>query len=169
MPPFSPGTSITEFLSYYNELLRVWTRKLRNRQDAEDVTHDAVVRMLEADGITILQPRAYLHQTARNIATDAYRRKEVHQAAQLAFIDRADTHDEDPAATAGATEITNVIEQALSELPLKCRQVFIWQRLDGLSQAEIALRLNVSKNTVEKYMIRTMRHLRSSLAALDAL
>jgi RNA polymerase sigma-70 factor (ECF subfamily) len=169
MPPFSPRTSITEFLSYYNELLGVWTRKLRNRQDAEDVTHDAVLRILEADSVPILQPRAYLHQTARNIATDAYRRKGVHEAAQLAFMDRTDAHDEDPAAILSAAEVTHVIERALSELPLKCRQVFIWQRLDGLTQAEIALRLNVSKNTVEKYMIRTMRHLRSSLAAVDAL
>lgn len=60
------------------------------------------------------------------------------------------------------------LEHALAALPLKCRQVFVWQRLDGCSQQEIADRLGISKNMVEKYMIRTMRHLRDHLDQLSS-
>jgi predicted XRE-type DNA-binding protein len=38
-----------------------------------------------------------------------------------------------------------------------------WQRLQGLTQLEIAERMGVSKDRVEKYMIRTLRHLRDRL------
>lgn len=48
---------------------------------------------------------------------------------------------------------------------LNCRKVFVWQKIEGLTQAEIAERLGLSKNMVEKYMIRTLRHLRERVDA----
>lgn len=62
-----------------------------------------------------------------------------------------------------ALELADSVERALALLPLNCRQVFIWQKLEGLTQAEIAERMGLSKNMVEKYMIRTLRHLREHL------
>jgi len=41
----------------------------------------------------------------------------------------------------------------------------IWQTRKGLTQLEIAERLGLSKNIVETYMIRTLRHLRDRLDA----
>lgn len=80
-PPRRPG-----FFEHYEELIGTWTRRLRNRQQAEDLAHDTFVRVLESDAASVQQPRAYLHQTARNIAVDAFRREdrraglEEHQA-----------------------------------------------------------------------------------------
>jgi RNA polymerase sigma-70 factor (ECF subfamily) len=167
MPPFSSRPPLNGFLAYYHELVGTWTRKLKNRHDAEDVAHDAMLRVLEVDNATILQPRAYLHQTARNVLTDAYRRSIAHEMVPLASMDDTPAGYGNPDAILCATEMIHALEGALNELPLKCRQVFVWQRLDGLTQAEIALRLNISKNMVEKYMMRTMQHLRLRLAALD--
>ncbi|MCY1186657.1 hypothetical protein D9M73_275500 [compost metagenome] len=64
-----------------------------------------------------------------------------------------------------AIELADSIERALAQLPLNCRKVFIWQKLEGLTQAEIAERMGLTKNMVEKYMIRTLRHLREQLEA----
>ena len=64
-----------------------------------------------------------------------------------------------------AIQLADAIERALAELPLNCRRVFIWQKIEGLTQQEIATRLGLSKNMVEKYMIRTLRHLRDRLDA----
>jgi len=155
------------FLAYYDELVGTWVRKLGSRHDAEDVAHDAVVRMLEADGSAILQPRAYLHQTARNLVTDGYRRRAAHEIVPFEIIEEPVATDSDPDAAMRATQMVAALEAALAELPLKCRQVFVWQRLGGLTQAEIAERLGLSKNMVEKYMIRAMRHLRERLTAFD--
>lgn len=154
------------FLAYYDELIGTWSRRLGNRDDAEDLAHDAVVRVLEADGTAILQPRAYLHRTARNLATDAYRRGATHAVIPLDDNDPPATID-DPVAALRATEMVTAVEAALAELPLPCRQTFVWQRIDGLGQAEIAKRLGVSKNMVEKHMIRVMRHLRERLTPFD--
>nr|WP_302328693.1 sigma-70 family RNA polymerase sigma factor [Pseudomonas sp. DVZ6] len=151
------------FLDHYHELIGTWTRKLRSRQQAEDLAHDAFVRVLENPNEQVEQPRAYLHQTARNIAVDGFRREDRRQALELeAFADGA-THGSDPEAYVHALELADSVERALAELPLNCRRVFIWQKLEGLTQAEIAERMGLTKNMVEKYMIRTLRHLREHL------
>ena len=62
-----------------------------------------------------------------------------------------------------AIQLADSIERALAELPLNCRRIFIWQKIEGLTQQEIAERMGLSKNMVEKYMIRTLRHLRERL------
>ena len=151
------------FLDHYHELIGTWTRKLRSRQQAEDLAHDAFVRVLENDAQPVEQPRAYLHQTARNIAVDGYRREDRRQALEQEGLDLSPAVGDDPEAYVNALELADSVERALAQLPLNCRKVFIWQKLEGLTQAEIAERMGLTKNMVEKYMIRTLRHLREHL------
>jgi RNA polymerase sigma factor (sigma-70 family) len=151
------------FLAYYNELISMLTRRLGDRNEAEDLAHDTVVRLLETDGTGILQPRAYFRRSAFNAATDAYRRRSAHEIVPLDAVREPAAPHDDPEALLRASRFLSALEAALTELPPKCRQVFVWQRLDGLTQAEIAARMGLSKNMIEKYMIRAMRHLRERL------
>jgi RNA polymerase sigma-70 factor (ECF subfamily) len=157
-PPRRPG-----FFEHYEELIGTWTRRLKNRQQAEDLAHDTFVRVLESDSTVVEQPRAYLHQTARNIAVDAYRREDRRAAMELEAVHRDLPATGDPEHFMHAIQLADSIERALGELPVNCRKVFVWQKIEGLTQAEIAERLGLSKNMVEKYMIRTLRHLRDRL------
>jgi len=70
----------------------------------------------------------------------------------------------DPDAAVRTALLLAALKEALAELPLKCRQVFIWHRLEGYTQQEIAHKLGISVNMVEKYMIRAARHLRHTPA-----
>ncbi|WP_065259410.1 sigma-70 family RNA polymerase sigma factor [Pseudomonas bananamidigenes] len=158
MLPRRPG-----FLEHYEELIGTWTRRLRNRSQAEDLAHDTFVRVLESDSSAVQQPRAYLHQTARNIAVDGYRREDRRGAMESQAIDLGEAPNGDPEHYMHAIQLADSIEQALTELPLNCRRIFVWQKIEGLTQAEIAERLGLSRNMVEKYMIRTLRHLRDRL------
>ena len=47
----------TGFFEHYEELIGTWTRRLRNRQQAQDLAHDTFVRVLETDSATVEQPR----------------------------------------------------------------------------------------------------------------
>ena len=151
------------FFDHYHELIGTWTRKLRSREQAEDLAHDTFVRVLENDAQPVEQPRAYLHQAARNIAVDGYRREDRRQALEQEGLELLPQASDDPESYVHALELADSVERALAELPLNCRKVFIWQKLEGLTQAEIAERMGLTKNMVEKYMIRTLRHLREHL------
>ncbi|MNB59253.1 putative RNA polymerase sigma factor FecI [compost metagenome] len=163
MRPRRPG-----FFEHYEELIGTWTRRLRNRAQAEDLAHDTFVRVLESDSAAVQQPRAYLHQTARNIAVDGYRREDRRGAMESQDIDHSESSIGDPEHYMRAIQLADSIERALAELPINCRKIFVWQKIEGLTQAEIAERLGLSKNMVEKYMIRTLRHLRDRLDGLQS-
>ena len=153
------------FLPFYEELLRTWTRRLGNRPAAEDLSHDTLLKCLEADDAAVREPRAYLHQTARNLVIDQHRREGGVELLPLDIIAAHPSRLGDPVSQARSGQLTQDLERALAELPEKCRQVFLWQRLEGLTQAEIAERMGLSKNMVEKHMIRALRHLRQRLSA----
>ncbi|NNA34292.1 sigma-70 family RNA polymerase sigma factor [Pseudomonas lundensis] len=155
----------TGFFEHYEELIGTWTRRLRNRQQAQDLAHDTFVRVLETDAATVEQPRADLHQTARNIAVDDFRRAERRDAKERATMPPSASETGDPEQFMRALQLAESVERALQELPLNCRKVFVWQKIEGLTQAEIAERLGLTKNMVEKYMIRTLRHLRERVEA----
>ena len=153
------------FLEYYDELIGTWTRRLRNRQQAQYLAHDTFVRVFESGPDAVEQPRAYLHQTARNIAVDGFRREELRDAKEQAAVPPSSCETGDPEQYMRAYQLAEAVERALQELPLNCRKVFVWQKIEGLTQAEIAERLGLSRNMVEKYMIRTLRHLRERVEA----
>jgi RNA polymerase sigma-70 factor (ECF subfamily) len=60
-------------------------------------------------------------------------------------------------------DLQEVIEQEISKLPEKCRQVFQLSRHENLSQKEISLRMDISEKTVENHIGKALRLLRLSL------
>jgi RNA polymerase sigma-70 factor (family 1) len=60
-------------------------------------------------------------------------------------------------------ELKAQIEKCINALPDKCRIVFLMSREQGMSNAQIAMELNIAEKTVEGRMTRTLTILRSSL------
>ncbi len=159
-----PPPSTKGWLAYYSELVNTWAKRSSSRQDAEDATHDSIVQLLAMDATAIDNPRGYLHRSVRNRLTDVHRRDQVLNVLSLDDLQEAD-HPllTDPDAHARTAQLLASLKEALAELPLKCRQVFLWHKLEGYTQEEIAQRLGISVSMVEKYMIRAARHLRNRL------
>ena len=51
----------------------------------------------------------------------------------------------------------------IDSLPDKCRQAFVLRRIEGYSQREIAQRMQISENTVEKHICKGIRVLMDSM------
>ncbi|SHG79405.1 RNA polymerase sigma factor [Pollutimonas bauzanensis] len=152
------------WLAYYRELMRTWPRRSSNFHDAEDAAHDAVVGMLRSDTSAVLDGHAYLYRASQNRMAGEIRRQARNQLISLEEL--AEDHHPllaDPEAAIRASQLADALEESLAQLPLKCRQAYIWHRLEGYSQPEIAERLGVSLNTVERYIMRALRHLREQL------
>jgi RNA polymerase sigma-70 factor (ECF subfamily) len=52
---------------------------------------------------------------------------------------------------------------ALAELKPKTREIFLLNRLDGLSYTQIAVRFGISPSAIEKHMIKALAHLHKRL------
>ena len=60
-------------------------------------------------------------------------------------------------------EIEVIIEKTLSELPPRCREIFILSRMDGKKNKEVAETLDISVKTVEAQITKALKMLRVSL------
>ena len=66
-------------------------------------------------------------------------------------------------------ELYQMASEYLNKLPKKQKQVFILKNLENLSVDEIAVRLDLSKRTVENQIYRASKTFRGKLSNLNAL
>jgi RNA polymerase sigma factor (sigma-70 family) len=147
----------------YSDLLRQIYRKTICQQSALDVLHNALVRFALAKNPDRFQePHAFLQVIVRNQLVDEYR---YHR--RLVSLDISEDEAEQPESSQDSTFYSPSAEhladinqrlaslQALIEsLPARCREVFWLYRVEGLKQAEIAGKLNISIKMVEKHVAR---------------
>ena len=156
--------------NYYRELVCFLNAKLGNRQVAEDVVHDAYVRVLErASDTPIEQPRAFLYRTAMNLVIDGHRRNALRQSEPLEVLDNEERFAAcSPHASHHQGQRLEMLERALAELPAACRDSFLLRKLEGLSHLQIAERLNISRSLVEKHIVNAMKHCRVRMREWEA-
>ena len=156
--------------NYYRELVCFLNAKLGNRQVAEDVVHDAYVRVLErASDTPIEQPRAFLYRTALNLVIDGHRRNALRQSEPLEVLDNEERFAAcSPHASHHQGQRLEMLERALAELPVACRDSFLLRKLEGLSHVQIAERLNISRSLVEKHIVNAMKHCRVRMREWEA-
>lgn len=159
---------------YYQELLNYFARTVRSRDGAADLVHEAYARVLalQQTGQAIHQPRALLYRTARNLLIDQHRRNAVRS--HCVEMDDAPLPDiaELPAPAVDEPEVAATSAQGMASLiatidglPLRCREAFILHKFDGLSQAEVAVHMGISRKMVEQHIQRAMVACRQCRAA----
>jgi len=144
-------------------LMRYARALLRDRQDAEDLVHDCIVRALAnlanwRDGES---PRKWLFTIMHNIHIDHVRSK-----SRRPLLLPLDDWDQ-PGSTIHAAAEVNVtgpeIEQAVAALPIEQRQCVLLVGLEGLSYAATAEVLGVPVGTVMSRLSRGREKLRQRL------
>lgn len=66
-------------------------------------------------------------------------------------------------------ELSRRINQALSELPKRCQEVFRLSRINQVSNKEIAEKLNISQRSVENQLSFALRRLRKEISSVKSL
>ncbi len=146
-------------------LMRYLTARFRDPDDAAEVAQEAWLRIHRLDDPSLLtNPKAFLFQTASNIAIDRARRSGIERRITERRPDQDDDAHPSAERAVAASESLALIERALDELPGNCRQAFIMHRGRDMSYPEIAEALGVSTSMVEKYIIRALKHLRDRLS-----
>ncbi|MEH3147669.1 MAG: sigma-70 family RNA polymerase sigma factor [Methylobacterium frigidaeris] len=146
-------------------LRRFLLRLLGNPADAADAHQETYLRMLAALSRTnVEQPSAFLFQIANNVALRMRNRQRLEgrlfqPASDADWAGIVDGYAL-PERQAMARQEIRRLATAVDELPPRCREAFLLARIDGLSNGEVAARLNISRNMVEKHLIRALLHCR---------
>lgn len=148
------------------DLLRLLRSRVASPDTREDLVQEAFLHLLgvvHADPIA--NPKAYLFRAVDNLAIDFLRRERVRRSrfAEVEDSERIAADMPGPEATVDDKNRVKILSRAITELPPKCRQVFVLHKFDGLSHSAIATRLGISRSMVEKHIIKAMSHCRSRL------
>lgn len=147
-------------LAHGREVQAFLTQKLRDQDVAADLTQETFLKFAEQDGTAIAHPRAYLYQTARNLATDHLRSLARRRTDPVAHEELAEIPEDscDPEQILDARQRLFKLGEMVGELPERTRIIFVLNRIDGLTYSEIAERLGVSQSTVQKHLTSALQH-----------
>lgn len=165
-----PDSLLAELFERHGTALRRFlARRFRDASDVEDIAQEAWVRMHRIEDPSSLDnARAFLFQTAANLAVDHLRRVGLERQHFDADADPEieDASDGDsPERSVDAGQQLALVDAAIRELPSRCRQAFVMHRTRDMTYPEIARELGVSTSMVEKYVIQALKHCRRRLEA----
>lgn len=159
------------FVTHRTRLRQTAHRILGDAHAAEDLVHDACVKVLEgalegAGEQAVREPLSFAVRMVRNLAIDRYRRG----ALESRLFDTSDNeqsraapHLGTPEAEAMGRQELALVTEALSQLPERARRVFELYRVEGLTQREIGEQLGISAATVNKLIREALDHCRARL------
>ncbi len=131
--------------------------------EIEDIVQETYVRICQIDNKdTINSPKSFMYKTARNLALDYQKQANNRLVDGFDNIDEVESmlsssvKDEMYESASTASEFAHFCE-AVRQLPIQCRKVFVLKKVYGYSQREIATQLNLSESTVEKHISTGMK------------
>lgn len=160
------------FQNHARELNRFFRRRGHNAETAADLTQDTFVRVMSASSSGSSgqsgkdnNPRAYLHQVARNLSIDLYRRERVVEYVNMPDEEWRRIADMTPTPETIVYDRQRlmIIEKALLELPEQTRRAFELHRLDEKTIAQVAGELGLSVSRTWTLIKRGYVHLRACL------
>lgn len=159
-------------------LMNYFFRMLWNRQTAEDLTQEVLVRVFTH--VESYQATAkfttYLYRIARNCCIDHFRRtKRERRVASLdaenvegqSLADALAVVADGPEEELSKKELVERVIGAISSLSEEHREVLVMSEVQGMRYADISEALGIPVGTVKSRMFNAMKRLREKLVGLE--
>ena len=155
--------------SFRGPLVAYFLKRVKSRSEAEDLTQEVFVRLLNhpdknngqtIDGYVFTIAANLLRDRAKSVATTRQK-----QAQRLDLLDEKDAlapslvEDRSPERVLVGRQTIQDVLDALAELGERTRDVFILARLENVQHRDIAAMYGISVSAVEKMIMKAMAHL----------
>ncbi len=145
----------------YADLLPSIYKQTYCKHSAYDILHDALIRFaLTKNPNRENQPHAYLRTITQNLVLEGYRKDSYFRKYQSS-LGYEELTAPSPEHLADLRQRLILLNQIIENLPVRCREVFIMYRIEGIKQNQIAKQLNISLNMVERHLIRALLDIRT--------
>jgi RNA polymerase sigma-70 factor (ECF subfamily) len=161
--------AFTEIYNRYAKSLAGFAAsKLYNLDDAKDILHDLFVKLWENRAQLNINSnlQSYLFSMIRHRIIDKIRKNVTRQeyASMQQSLSAFYQHSIDKQVE--ARELNLAIQKSLDQLPPRVKEIYKLSREDGLSNHEIAEKLNLSEQTIKNQVSVAIKHLRKSLTSI---
>lgn len=158
----------------YSRLCGLACQMLHSRESAEEVVDDvfAVMWRNRAQMGGVANIDSYLYTATRNSCLNELNSRSHRQAGDTCSVDddldagilaEAFRDERDAADELYYKELCEQIEDIVAEMPAKMRDVFLQSRREGLTMDEIAVRNQISVNTVHYHLKEALARLRKAI------
>jgi RNA polymerase sigma-70 factor (ECF subfamily) len=158
--------SFNYFFDYYYSGLCIYANKyIGDLSASEEIVQDVFVRFWEKrENIEIESSvRSYLFRAVYNQSMNLLKHKKIEYAYCLHNIVNPNNLYEEQWSLFNESELRHVLDQAISKLPARCKEVFELSRFENLKNKEIAEKLGITEKTVENQITKALKVLREEL------
>ena len=151
------------FLDSYEELIRHARRRVESPEIAQDLVQQAFANTLSAveNGVQVNNMKGFLHRCVHNLCVN-HSLQQPHYSIEEEVRDIAETSTE---TSAELRERWREVSAAVNRLSPILRDVFVLTELKGLSNDEVAERLDRSVNAVRQLLYRARRDIRANVGS----
>lgn len=149
------------FDSYFAAVYRLAFFYIREDRVAEEIALDVFTAFWEKRHVVEIRIslKAYLMASARNRTLNYIRDNQpAFSLDNLLLVEAA--VEEYPLEM---KELERLIDEAVSSLPVKCREVFRKSRMENQTNKEIASQMNITVKTVETQITKALKHIKNYL------
>lgn len=155
------------FKSHYTKLTLFANKFLNDINTSEEIVSESLTFLWEKRDSVVFSSSVtgYLYKMVQNRSLNYLKHQKI-ESEYVSYLIRNKLIDELPEYDADPYHEKEMIQQikiAIDSLPEKCRQIFIMSRFEYLKNKEIAERLNISPNTVERQITIALERLRKRL------
>lgn len=157
------------FERYYKELVGYFSKSLGDSEHAKDIVQETYLRIsaMGERSNAILEPRAFLYQTAKRIIIDEWRKNKEYTTVALNEAEQMSHSYEEPLEHLLSSSRMKILHHTINSLPPRCQEAFRLHKFEGYSHKEIAIKMGISKNAVEKHIIKALLACKQSLDAME--
>ncbi len=154
------------FNYYYSSLCAFSMQYIDDRKSVEDLVQDFFVYLwIDAPQLNIKSSlKSYLITSIKNRCLDFQKHHKITEKYRTYLLFSAEKDDSLTDHFFAESELRQAIQTSLGKLPPRCREIFEYSRLHGLSNQEISDKLEISKRTVELQISNALKILRKELA-----
>lgn len=146
---------------YADNLFRFIIKNIRDEELARDIIQEAFMRLWnKRKDVTAGKAKSYLFTTAYHILIDMLRKEKNKQ--KFLAVNGHETLTEN-----GFSELGDVIQEAVAQLPEIQRIVIMLRDYEGYSYKEIGAITNLSEAQVKVYIFRARTALKRYIGSLD--
>lgn len=158
------------FRDYYHPLTVFAAKYVSDLELAREIVQNLFVHLYENRSSLVISTslESYLYQSVRNRCLNQikqWKTRKEHLEKYSANHDASESLED----TIRENELEHTIFRIIDSLPSQRQRVFIMSRVNGLSNSEIAGKLNISKRTVETHISHVLRILRDKLGDLSSI
>ncbi|MCX6237653.1 MAG: RNA polymerase sigma-70 factor [Bacteroidia bacterium] len=152
------------FRKYYKVLSVQAIRYVHDQDSAQSLVQDCFVRFWEKrrELSNIVDLYSYLFCMVRNRCIDHIRERQRTHIVQI--TNQTDSPENVTEEKIDANDLNSHLWLAIANLPDRCRKAFEYSRIDGLTYAQISIKMAISHKVVEALISRALKLLRANLA-----